>query len=57
MIIGEKLTLKASVLSLDGNTVIKTALEGPVDRPRELGRKAGLHLLEQGAAALIGESI
>ena len=57
VIMGEKLTLKASVLSLDGNTVIKTALEGPVDRPRELGRKAGLHLLEQGAAALIGESI
>ncbi len=54
---GETLSLRAAVLSLDGETVIEIAVEGEADRPRELGRKAGLALLENGAAKLINEAV
>lgn len=50
---GDVLRLRAAVLSLDGKTLIETALDGDPVRPREAGRRAGLALLEKGAAALI----
>lgn len=50
---GDTLTLKAAVLSLDGETVIEAAGTSSADRPRELGREVGLSLLAQGAGPLI----
>ena len=50
---GNQLVLRAAVLSLDGETMIETLMDGDALRPRELGRKAGLNLLEQGAACLL----
>ncbi|WP_425408414.1 hydroxymethylbilane synthase [Hyphococcus sp.] len=50
------LRLRAAVLSLDGKTNIETSLEGDPLRPRELGREAGLALLNKGAAKLIAEA-
>lgn len=47
------LSLRAAVLSLDGATVIETCVQGDADRPREIGREAGLNLVAQGAAKLI----
>lgn len=52
----DQLHLRASVLSLDGETTIVTEGTGDALRPRELGREVGLRLLEQGAAKLIKES-
>lgn len=53
---GEALELSAAVMSEDGATVITTSATGEGARPRELGRRAGLDLLEKGAAALIEAS-
>lgn len=50
---GDAMTLRAAVLSLDGETIIRAIVRGDAARPRELGREAGLKLLEQGAAKLI----
>jgi hydroxymethylbilane synthase len=47
------LNLKGAVISLDGARLIEAEAEGPADRPRELGRKVGLMLLEKGARAII----
>lgn len=49
----DQLTLKAAVLSLDGETLIDVTVMGSANKPRELGRDAGLALLAKGAAALI----
>ena len=49
----DTLFLKAAVLSLDGKTIIDVSVDGDANRPRELGRDAGLQLLAKGAGALI----
>ena len=51
-----RLTLSGAVMSLDGETIVEERREGPLDRPRELGRAVGMALLEKGAAALIAAS-
>ncbi len=50
---GERLELRAAVISEDGETIIETRQFGPAERPREVGRAAGLDLLAKGAAAII----
>lgn len=53
---GEKVRLRAVVLSLDGRAVVEAESVGPADRPRELGRAVGVKLIEKGARALIETS-
>ncbi len=53
---GDALHFRAAVLSIDGATIIEASVDGAADRPRELGRTAGLALLKKGAAVLIAES-
>ena len=53
---GGGILLKACVMSLDGKKMLQSQAAGAADRPRELGRKVGLHLLDQGAAKLIDAS-
>ena len=53
---GDKLILKAAVLSLDGKTIMEVTVDGDAAKPREIGRGAGLALLAKGAAALIAAS-
>ncbi|MDZ7628288.1 MAG: hydroxymethylbilane synthase [Parvularculaceae bacterium] len=48
-----RLTLRGAVISHDGKTLIEAMREGPLDRPRELGRAVGLDLVEKGAKRLI----
>jgi hydroxymethylbilane synthase len=48
-----RLTLRGAVISHDGKTIIEAMREGPLDRPRELGRAVGLELVEKGAKRLI----
>ena len=50
---GDQLRLRASVLSLDGGTILEAVGESDAARPRELGRKVGLALLHKGADQLI----
>jgi hydroxymethylbilane synthase len=50
---GERMTLKAAVLSRDGRLRVEALREGPASRPRELGRAVGMALLDQGARRLI----
>ncbi|MGF1543521.1 MAG: hydroxymethylbilane synthase [Parvularculaceae bacterium] len=45
--------MRGAVISLDGATIVEAAGEGPIDRPRELGRRLGLELLSGGADKLI----
>lgn len=51
---GGRLELKGAALSPDGAQLIEAAAEGPAERPRELGRKVGMALLDKGARDLIG---
>ena len=51
-----EMTLTASVLDEDGGHFIEVTRSGPADRPRELGRAAGLDLLQKGAGAIIERS-
>jgi hydroxymethylbilane synthase len=53
---GDSLRLDAAVLDLDGEKIIETSVVGDAARPRELGRRAGLTLLEKGAADLIRQA-
>ncbi len=53
---GGVMTLAASVLDLDGGTLIEAEAAGPADRPRELGRAVAFDLLARGAAAIIARS-
>jgi hydroxymethylbilane synthase len=48
-----RLALKGAVISPGGETLIEACREGPIDRPRELGRAVGLELLDKGAKAVI----
>lgn len=50
---GDTLFLSGAVISEDGRQIIEVSHQGPADRPRELGRAAGLALLNKGAATLI----
>jgi hydroxymethylbilane synthase len=50
------LDLYAAVLNADGSEIIETRRQGPAERPRELGRVAGLDLLTKGARRLIEAS-
>jgi hydroxymethylbilane synthase len=56
MIDGAQMSLTASVLDEDGQRFIEVSRIGPADRPRELGRAAGLELLAKGAAEIIERS-
>jgi hydroxymethylbilane synthase len=53
MIAVSRMTLRGAVISHDGKTIIETTREGPLDRPRELGRAVGLELVEKGAKRVI----
>ncbi len=53
---GAQMSLTASVLDEDGQRFIEVSRSGPADRPRELGRAAGLELLAKGAAEIIERS-
>jgi len=53
---GAQMSLTASVLDEDGQRFIEVSHSGPADRPRELGRAAGLELLAKGAAEIIERS-
>lgn len=50
---GDTMHMDAAVMSLDGKKILRTQLQGPSAFPRELGRKAGMALIEQGAQALV----
>jgi len=53
---GAQMSLTASVLDEGGQRFIEVSHSGPADRPRELGRAAGLELLAKGAADIIERS-
>jgi hydroxymethylbilane synthase len=53
---GAEMSLRASVLDLDGGFIIDTSRTGPVGRPRELGRTVAFDLLAKGAADIIERS-
>jgi hydroxymethylbilane synthase len=53
---GGAMSLAASVLDLDGGTIIEASRSGPAERPRELGRAVAFDLLAKGAAAIIERS-
>jgi hydroxymethylbilane synthase len=53
---GAHMSLTASVLDEAGQRFIEVSHSGPADRPRELGRAAGLELLAKGAAEIIERS-
>ncbi len=48
-----RLRLRGAVISHDGAMIIEAMREGPIDRPRELGRAVGLELFEKGAKRVI----
>ncbi len=53
---GDRLTLRAAVMSEDGQEIIEYQGKSAADRPRELGRAAGLDLLGRGAGKIIEAS-
>jgi hydroxymethylbilane synthase len=53
---GAQMSLIASVLDETGRRFIEVSHSGPANRPRELGRAAGLELLAKGAAEIIERS-
>ncbi len=48
-----RLRLRGAVISHDGRAILEAMREGPIDRPRELGRAVGLDLVEKGAKRMI----
>lgn len=52
---GSVLRLQASVMSHDGESLMRDSLEGEASGARELGEKLAARLLERGAAALLVE--
>ncbi len=50
------MTLTAAVLDEAGDRFIEVSQQGAADRPRELGRAAGLDLLDKGAAEIIART-
>ena len=55
-LVGDEMTLRASVLDETGDRFIEVVRHGAADRPRELGRAVGLELLDQGAAEIIART-
>jgi hydroxymethylbilane synthase len=53
---GDEMSLRASVLDLDGGMIIEASRLGAASRPRELGRAVAFDLLGQGAAEIIERS-
>ncbi len=53
---GEMIHLKAAVMSPDGETVLQAQAEGEAIYPRELGRRAALSLVAQGAQRIVEET-
>ncbi len=53
---GDRLTLRAAVMSEGGGEIMEYRGEGDADRPRELGRTAGFDLLGRGAGKIIETS-
>ncbi|NOX81772.1 MAG: hydroxymethylbilane synthase [Alphaproteobacteria bacterium] len=53
---GDRLVLRAAVMSEDGQKMMEYQGEGEAGRPRELGRAAGLELLAKGAGEIIEAS-
>lgn len=52
-----KLSLSACVCSLDGTTILRSEIEGPIDEAEKLGLQVAKELLDQGAQKLIDEAI
>ena len=50
---GRDMTLRAAVIEEDGSRFIEAEHSGSTDRPRELGRRVGLDLLDRGASEII----
>ena len=53
---GRDMTLSASVLDEAGDHFIEVRHTGAADKPRELGRRVGLELLDKGAAEIIART-
>jgi hydroxymethylbilane synthase len=53
---GAGMALRAAVIDEDGSQIVEVERRGPAERPRELGRAAGLALLALGAGAIIERS-
>ncbi len=53
---GEVMTIRAAVMSIDGNKIIHHVQEGPSEFPKELGRNVGLVMIAKGAQAIIEET-
>lgn len=53
---GETMLLRAAVMSVEGDQVMRHEASGPAVYPRELGRNVGLALIAQGAPALIDQT-
>jgi hydroxymethylbilane synthase len=56
ILMGDRLVLRAAVMSEDGQKMMEYQGEGEASRPRELGRAAGLELLGKGAGKIIEAS-
>jgi hydroxymethylbilane synthase len=54
-LMGDRLTIKGLIASLDGRRVIAEELSGPLDRARDLGVDLGAALLSKGAAEILAE--
>ena len=52
---GQTITLHAGLVSLDGGTILRKELTGPVDEAAELGRQAGDYILTHGGRELLAE--
>jgi len=52
---GELLTLKAGIISLDGQRVVKIKRSGPVEEGKELGRGIAIDVLAEGGSDILQE--
>jgi hydroxymethylbilane synthase len=52
---GEMLTLKAGIISLDGQRIVKIKRSGPVDEGKELGRGIAIDVLAEGGSDILQE--
>jgi hydroxymethylbilane synthase len=54
VLVGEKLTLRALVASLDGSRIVRTEHTGHAHGADAIGEKAGEEILSQGGAEILG---
>lgn len=54
-IIDNKITMKALIADLDGNTILQVTEEGDLDSPEELGEKCANLLIEKGADNILDQ--